>query len=281
MTNTTSPITTAATVAPQPLLGRTAVVTGATSGIGEATARALAAAGASVALVGRRADRLETITAELTEAAASHATGADGAADPKFAPVAADLTEPGAAARVAEQVRAALGPVDLVVANAGVMLPAPFERGDLREWDQMLDLNVRALIATGHAFADDLLAAGAAGRPADLVHVGSIASHVTFPNYAVYGATKAAIIQLTRNLRIEWGSRGVRVRNVEPGFTLTELPNQITDAQMSSELSDLRDTVGDANMLQAADLADAITYTVSAPAHVNVAELVVVPTVQG
>lgn len=274
MTNTTNLTSTAAAVAAgRPLLGRTAVVTGATSGIGEATARALAGSGASVALVGRRAERLETITAELTEA--------DAGSEARFVPVAADLTETGAAARVAEAVRAELGPVDLVVANAGVMLPAPFEHGDLAEWDQMLDLNLRALLATGHAFAADLLAAAEAGRPADLVHVGSIASHVTFPNYAVYGATKAAIVQLTRNLRTEWGPRGVRVRNVEPGFTLTELPNQITDEQMSADLSALRETVGTANMLQAADLADAITYTVSAPAHVNVAELVVVPTVQG
>jgi NADP-dependent 3-hydroxy acid dehydrogenase YdfG len=200
----------------RPLTGRVAVVTGATSGIGAATARRLAADGASVALIGRRQERLRDLVAEL-EGAAS-------------VPVATDVTDRAALERLAEDVRAELGPVDLVVANAGVMLAAPFEQADTAEWDRMLDTNVRGLVHTGRAFARDLLDAAAEGGPADLVFVGSIAGHQVFPNYGVYGATKAAVAHLTRNLRTELGPRGLRVKNVEPGPVGTELGDDMQDA---------------------------------------------------
>ena len=87
----------------------------------------------------------------------------------------------------------------------------------------MIDVNVRALLQTGRAFIDDLLAVAAEGERADLIHVSSIASHIAFPNYGVYAATKAAVSHLTRNLRTELGPRGVRVKTVEPGVVTTEL----------------------------------------------------------
>jgi NADP-dependent 3-hydroxy acid dehydrogenase YdfG len=133
------------------------------------------------------------------------------------------------ARHMANEVRAALGRPDLVVANAGVMLPAPFETADRSEWVEMIDTNLGGLVNTGRTFADDLLAAAADGRSADLMHVGSIASHVYFPTYAVYSATKAAVAALTRSLRLEYGPRGVRVRNVEPGLTATELGDGMLD----------------------------------------------------
>ena len=111
-----------------------------------------------------------------------------------------------------------LGRVDLVVANAGVMYGAPFEQADTSEWQQMLDVNVGGLLNTGRAFIDDLLAAAADGRPADLVHVGSVGGHQLFPSYGVYCATKAAVEHLTRNLRLDLGPRGVRVKSIEPGI---------------------------------------------------------------
>ena len=103
------------------------------------------------------------------------------------------------------------------------MLPAPFEQADSAEWDRMLDTNVRGLLHTGRAFASDLLDTAADGGRADLMLVGSIAGHQPFPNYGLYGATKAAVAHLTRNLRAELGPRGVRVKNVEPGLVGTEL----------------------------------------------------------
>jgi NADP-dependent 3-hydroxy acid dehydrogenase YdfG len=248
----------------RPLAGRVAVVTGATSGIGAATARRLAADGASVALIGRREERLRDLVAEL-----------DGAAS---VPVATDVTDRAALERLAENVRAELGPVDLVVANAGVMLAAPFEQANTAEWDRMLDTNVRGLVHTGRAFAHDLLDAAAEGGPADLVFVGSIAGHQVFPNYGVYGATKAAVAHLTRNLRTELGPRGVRVKNVEPGLVGTELGDDMEDAGIREALSDWRSDIG---ALSPDHIADAIAYAVAAPPQVNVAELIVLPTTQG
>ena len=247
-----------------PLAGRTAVVTGATSGIGAATARRLAADGAAVAIVGRREGRLRDLADEL---------GADG-----VVPVAADISDRGAVDAAAATIRRELGQIDLVVANAGAMLAAPFESADVAEWDRMLDVNVSGLLRTGRAFADDLLAAAAAGRAADLVHVGSIGSHLVLPNYAVYVGTKAAVAHITRNLRAELGPRGVRVKNVEPGLVATELGDDMTDAAGRAVLTEMRATI---ESIAPEDIADAIAYAVAAPPNVNIAELIVLPTVQG
>jgi NADP-dependent 3-hydroxy acid dehydrogenase YdfG len=247
-----------------PLTGRTAVVTGATSGIGAATARRLAADGAAMAIVGRREHRLGDLADEL---------GTDG-----VVPVAADVSDPDAFDEAAATIRSELGPVDLVVANAGAMLAAPFETADVAEWDRMLDVNLRGLLRTGRAFVDDLLAAAAAGRPADLVLIGSIGSHLVFPNYGVYTATKAAVAHLTRNLRAELGPRGVRVKNVEPGLVATELGDDMTDASGRAVLADMRAAI---ESIAPEDIADAIAYAVAVPANVNIAELIVLPTVQG
>jgi len=131
---------------------------------------------------------------------------------------------------------------------------------------------------TGRAFVDDLLAVAAEGKPADLVHVGSVGGHAVFPNYGVYMATKAAVAHLTRGLRAEFGPRGVRVKNVEPGFVETELGDGMQDAGQREQLAQWRDSLA---MLTAEDIADAIAYAAAAPPRMNVAELIVVPTQQG
>ena len=137
---------------------------------------------------------------------------------------------------------------------------------------------MRGLLRTGRAFASDLLAAAADGAPADLVHVGSVGGHIVFPTYAVYGATKAAVAHLTRNLRAELGPRGVRVKNVEPGLVATELGDDIatTPAARSSSAC-----AREIESLAPGDIADAIAFAVAAPPRVNIAELIVVPTAQG
>jgi NADP-dependent 3-hydroxy acid dehydrogenase YdfG len=263
MASTTQALPSSAT-AGLPLTGRIAVVTGATSGIGAATAQALVDGGAAVAILGRREERLDELTVAL---------GADG-----VLPIAVDITDAGALGDAAALIRTKLGRVDLVVANAGVMLGAPFEQADVNEWDRMIDVNVRALLRTGRAFADDLLAAAADGLPADLVHVGSVGGHLAFPNYGVYSATKAAVAHLTRNLRAELGPRGVRVKTVEPGLVATELGDDMTHAVGRAMLAGMREQLPS---LEPGDIASAIAYAVATPPRVNVAELIVVPTLQG
>ncbi|WUX71460.1 SDR family oxidoreductase [Streptomyces sp. NBC_01429] len=237
-------------------------MTGATSGIGAATARRLALGGADVALMGRREDRLTELAKELRPAASG-----------QILPLTVDLADPHAITRAAESVRSALGRVDLVVANAGSMLGAPFETADTAEWDRMLDVNLRGLLLTGRAFADDLLSAAEDG-PADLVHIGSIGGHSLYPNWSVYCATKAAVAHLTRNLRVELGPRNVRVHNIEPGVTVTELGDDMLDDDMRTALAQMRTGT---RPLSAEDIAESVAFTVSAPAHVNIAEMVVVP----
>ncbi|GAA0372627.1 SDR family oxidoreductase [Actinoallomurus spadix] len=250
-----------------PLAGRVAVVTGASSGIGAATARRLAAGGASVAVLGRREDRLKELADEMRPTAAG-----------AVLPLAVDLTDPEGVRAAARTVGAELGAVDLVVASAGVMLGAPFETAGTDEWERMIDVNLRGLLHTSRAFTDDLIGAAAKGGPADLVYVGSVAGHALYPGWSVYSATKAAVAHLTRNLRAELGPRGVRVKNVEPGVTLTELGADMRDAEMTEALAQMRAGM---RPLDPEDIAEAIAFAVAAPPHVNVAELVVVPVEQG
>ncbi|MFD4532728.1 SDR family oxidoreductase [Kitasatospora sp. NPDC058397] len=247
------------------LAARTAVVTGAASGMGAATARLLAAHGARVALLARRTDRLDTLAAELT------ATGGQALA------VTADITDQASVDAAAKAVHDAYGRVDLVVNSAGVMLPNPLADGRTDEWTRMVDTNLTGALRIIRAFADDLTAAAADGRAADLVNVSSIASRVVFPNYAVYSATKAALTQLSAALRSELSPRDVRVSSIEPGLTDTELGGHIDNPALREQLGGMFAAIP---ALTADDLADLIAYTVSRPRHVNLSHTVVVPTRQ-
>ncbi|MEV4613260.1 SDR family oxidoreductase [Kitasatospora sp. NPDC049258] len=247
------------------LAARTAVVTGAASGMGAATARVLAANGARVALLARRTERLEALTAELA------------AAGGQALAVTADITDQASVDAAAEAVHAAYGPVDLVVNNAGVMLPNPLADGRLDEWSRMIDTNLTGALRIIRAFTPDLTAAAAEGRTADLVNVSSIASHVLFPDYAVYGATKAALTQLSAALRTELGPRDVRVSAVEPGLTDTELGGHIDNPALREQLGAMFTAIP---ALTAEDIADLVAYTVSRPRHVNLRQSIVLPTRQ-
>jgi NADP-dependent 3-hydroxy acid dehydrogenase YdfG len=244
-----------------PLAGRIAVVTGASSGIGAATARRLAADGAEVALLARRIDRIKELATEIGGFA-----------------VEADVREQDSVRAAADAVRTELGRPDLVVANAGVMLPAGFDTADTGEWDQMIATNVNGLLYTSRAFTDDLLAAAGEGRRADLVHISSVGAHLVFPGYGVYGATKAAVSHLSRILRAEFGARGVRVHNIEPGLVTTELGDTMLDREQFDTLAEWREQN---DSLPATDIADVVAFGVALPRRVNIADLVVLPTVQG
>jgi NADP-dependent 3-hydroxy acid dehydrogenase YdfG len=208
------------TAGERPLTGRVAVVTGASSGIGAATARALAAGGAKVALLARRRDRLDALADEL----GSHALA-----------LTADVETTDGLADAADAVAARLGRADLLVANAGIMQPVAFERLTEGDWRRELDVNVSGVLATIHAFLPALLAAAKDGT-ADVVTTSSIAARVRFPGYAVYGATKAAVTALAEGLRVDLSPRGVRVTNIEPGLVATELQGNVADADHHAAL---------------------------------------------
>ncbi|MEV7022470.1 SDR family oxidoreductase [Kitasatospora sp. NPDC093558] len=247
------------------LATRTAVVTGAASGMGAATARLLAAGSARVALLARRTDRLEELAAEIA------------AAGGQAVAVTADITDQASVDAATGAVHDAFGPVDLVVNNAGVMLPNPLDDGRIDEWARMIDTNLTGALRIVRAFTPDLVAAAADGRTADLVNVSSIASHVVFPNYAVYGATKAGLTQLSAALRTELGPRDVRVSAVEPGLTDTELGGHIDNPALREQLGGMFEAIP---ALSADDIADLVAYTVSRPRHVNLRHLVALPTRQ-
>jgi NADP-dependent 3-hydroxy acid dehydrogenase YdfG len=256
-TDTTS--TTVPTI--YPLEGRVAVVTGASSGIGEATARALAAGGARVALLARRRDRLDDLAADLGDDAIA---------------ITADVTSGLDAA--AEEVTARLGRPDLVVANAGVMLATRFSAQPADDQDRMVDVNVGGVIRTARAFLPALREAAAEGARSDLVTISSVAAHLRFADYAVYCATKAAVTALAQGLRVELGPEGVRVTNIEPGLVESELAGHVTEPAAAEFLEQWRSSVGP---IGADQLADVIAYAVSRPAGVSVPQLLVQPTTQG
>ncbi|MGW1125025.1 SDR family oxidoreductase [Streptomyces sp. NPDC002526] len=247
------------------LADRTAVITGAASGMGAATARLLAAQGVRVALLARRAERLEELAAKIT---------ADGG---QALAVAADVTDQASVDAAADRVHAAFGPVDLVVNAAGVMLPNPVDAGRVDEWQRMLDTNVAGALRVIRAFTADLVAAAAGGRTADLVNISSIGAHITFPDYAVYGATKAALTHLSASLRTELGPRDVRVTNIEPGLTESELAGHVDNAELSGQLDGMFEALGG---LASDEIADLIAYATSRARHINLRQLVVLPTRQ-
>lgn len=245
----------------RPLEDRVAVVTGAGSGIGEATARLLAARGARVAVLGRRADRIAAVADDIGGVA-----------------VPTDVSDPEQVLAAVDRVTDSLGPADLVVANAGAMLASPFDEADPREWRRMLDVNVMGLLDTARGFLPGLAAAAATGRRADLVLVGSLGAHVVVPDFAVYFATKAAVRHLATNLRSEVGPRGIRVHTVEPGNTSTELGHDMASEPNRLALDAILEA---APPIPAEAVAETIAWATALPPALNVAELLVLPTVQG
>jgi NADP-dependent 3-hydroxy acid dehydrogenase YdfG len=242
----------------RPLTGRVAVITGASSGIGAATARALADGGAKVALLARRRDRLDALAEEL---------GPDAIA------LTADVGRDGGLAEAAEAVAAQLGRADLVVANAGIMQP-----GDLdADWRPQLDVNVSGVLATVQAFLPSLLAAAEDGGTADIVTTSSVAARQRFPGYTVYGATKAAVSALAEGLRTDLGTRGVRVTNIEPGLVATELQGKVEDPDAHAFLETWLDEV---RPIDARHVGELIAYLTSRPKDVNVSQLTILPTHQ-
>ena len=246
------------------LENRTALVTGASSGIGAATARALSDAGARVALVARRADRLATLAAELAERS--------GRADAAVA-LSADLaSEAGVEAAFAEA-EAALGQVDILTNVAGVMLVAPLLRTDRTQWRRMVQINLMGLMQLSQKAAEHMVDRGGG----HIVNVSSLAARTTLPNFGVYCATKYGVAAFTDSLRKELVGTGVRTTEILPGIVESELVDQIEDAAIRKQVSEWVDSV---SPLAPEDIADAVLYAVTRPPNVAVSEMIVRPTNQ-
>ena len=248
------------------LEGTVALVTGASSGIGEATARALAGAGAAVAVVARRRDRLESLADEIGEASG------------RALVIEADVGEQAQAEAAVEKTVAELGRLDTVVNNAGVMLLGPAVGAPLEEWERMVRVNVLGLLYCAHAALPHLLKAAedAPRQVADLVNISSTAGRVARSGSGVYNATKFGVVAFSEALRQEVTQRHVRVSIVEPGAVDTELPSH-----NRPEIQEvLRGRFGDVEVLSPADIADAIAFIVTRPRHVAINEVLVRPTEQ-
>ncbi|OZI64078.1 SDR family oxidoreductase [Bordetella genomosp. 1] len=250
----------------QDLAGRVAVVVGASSGIGLASARLLAARGARVALLARRAERLAEAVAEI-EAAGGQAMA-----------LATDVTDQASVDAAAARVAAEWGRADLVFNNAGVMLPGAIEDRRLAEWEQQIDLNVTGVMRVIHAFVPQLAQAAAEGAPADLINTSSICAQGLFPYFATYSATKAYVSHLTRHLRIELGPKNIRVAMIEPGIVATELQDHVTFQGALDWLAQAGEQI---EFLQPQDVAEVVGFLAGLPKRVNLQQVVVMPTRQG
>jgi NADP-dependent 3-hydroxy acid dehydrogenase YdfG len=246
--------------------GTVALVTGASSGIGEATALRLARDGAAVALVARRADRLEGLASRIREERGTALV------------VQADVAVATAAAEAVERTVSDLGRLDVLVNNAGVMLLGPIVDAPAEEWERMLAVNLAGLLQCTHAALPHLLRA-AEGEPrgvADLVNVSSTAGRVARLGSGVYNATKHGVGAFSESLRQEVTARHVRVSLVEPGAVDTEL----REHNRPEIKAQIEQRFGEMERLQAQDIADAIAYIVTRPRHVAVNEILIRPTEQ-
>ncbi len=248
------------------LTGTVAVITGASSGIGRATARVLAERGASVALIARRQDRLEALAAQIQSAGGTAYV------------VPADITDRIQAETAVKAVVDHFGRVDILVNNAGLMLLGPIVGANSHEWERMIAVNQNGLLYMTSAALPHLLAAAKDGARlvADIVNISSIAGRVAWANYGVYNMTKFGVNGFTESLRQEVTKRHVRVGVIEPGGVDTELGSHNSGA-MRDSIDAFYETT---EVLQAEDIADGVAYMVTRPRHAAVSELWIMPTDQ-
>ena len=244
----------------QLLTGKVAIVTGASAGIGRATARALAAAGAHVVVTARRSDLLDSLVAEI------HGSGGSATAR------AADVATLSDVQSVVDATVDQSGRVDILVNNAGIMKIASITENDVDDWTAMVDVNIKGVLHFLSAVMPHMIERGSG----HIVSVGSLAGRRPFPGASVYAATKFAVRALSWGLHLELGSaHGIRVTDIQPGYVSTDL------------LSDQPDTLAvwdeawsGRRTLQAEDIARAVEFAVTSPDHVSVSEILVRPTDQ-
>ena len=244
---------------------RVAVITGASSGIGLATAKLLAARGAKVALLARRKEVLDQAVNDI------RAAGGEALA------LAVDVTDQASVDAAAAAVESAYGPANLVFNNAGVMLPGAIEARETAVWEHQIDLNVTGVMRVISAFVPQLIKSAEQGATVDLVNTSSIAAQNIYPYFAVYGGTKAYVSHLSRHLRAELGPKNIRVSLIEPGITETELQGHWTFQGAKDWIAGAAESMA---FLQPQDVAEVVGFLADQPKHVNLQQVVVMPTGQ-
>jgi NADP-dependent 3-hydroxy acid dehydrogenase YdfG len=249
------------------LTGAVAIVTGASSGIGAATALRLAQAGASVGLLARRKDRLAALVAEIETAGG------------KAFAVPSDISDRKQAEAAVAAVVERFGRLDILINNAGLMLLGPVVGADVDDWERMLAINVQGLLYITHAALPHLLNAGEEGprRVADVVNISSIAGRTAWPNFGVYNLTKFGVNGFTESLRQELAGRHVRVGVLEPGAVATELESHNNDEIKTGLFTPFNEQH---HKLDPDDIADTIVFMVTRPRHAAIAEVWVMPSDQ-
>jgi NADP-dependent 3-hydroxy acid dehydrogenase YdfG len=242
--------------------GKVALITGASSGIGEATAAVLAREGAKVSLVARRHDRLVALADRIES---------DGG---KAIAIEADVTDHGAVEALVAQTAGALGGLHILVNNAGVMLLGAVDGADVSEWERMIDVNLRGVLYCTREAIPVIRDSGGG----HIVNVSSVAGRTANLGSAVYNMTKWGVTGFSEALRQEALHSNIRVTCIEPGFVETELQGHNQNPMVVEAIDKLRAEVGDT--LEANDIAEAILYAVSRSSHVNVNEILIRPTKQ-
>ena len=244
------------------LEGRVAVITGASSGIGEATALALAREGAAVALGARRRERLDDLAGRIE---------ADGG---RALALEVDVSDEGQARSFVETAHDQLGGLSILMNNAGLMLLGPLEGADTSDWQRMVDVNLLGVLWCTHAALPLMREAGGG----DIVNVSSVAGRRSDAGAAVYNMTKWGVTGFSEALRQEALHSGVRVTCLEPGFVATELQGHNPDPVVQRGTEKMREQIGE--VLEPEDIADLILYAVSRPPRVDLNEVLVRPTGQ-
>ncbi|MFC0523260.1 SDR family oxidoreductase [Pontibacillus salicampi] len=240
------------------LQGKTAIITGASSGIGESIAQHFAMEGANVVLAARRKDRLESLAQRIES---EHQVSA------KI--VVADVTKQSDMENLVEETKKDFSSVDIFINNAGVMLLSFLKNDKVEQWEQMVDVNIKGVLFGIHAALPAMLEQEAG----HIVNVSSVAGHEVFPSSTVYSATKYAVKALSMGMEKELSRTGVRVTNVSPGAVSTELPEHITDEEVLSMFEDRKGR----RTLESEDIARSVVYAVTQPSYVNVNEVIVRP----
>jgi NADP-dependent 3-hydroxy acid dehydrogenase YdfG len=246
--------------------GTVALVTGASSGIGEATAVLLAEKGASVAVAARRKDRLDDLVKRIEDAGGTALA------------IEADMTDRGQAEATVSRTIEALGRLDTLFNNAGVMLLGGAEQVPVEDWERMVDLNIKGLLYTAHAAVPHLVEAAESSPRgvADLINTSSVAGRYARAGSSVYNLTKFGVTAFSDALRQEVTERHVRVSAVEPGLVATELQTHLSDQAQA----DLESRLGEVAPLESEDIAEIVGFIVTRPKHVAINELLVRPTEQ-